>query len=336
MCSGEAMTERTIGPEGILESLTVIAAKAALYAQETYFREGWGAITSAAHAGAVEFALRHAGVILRPEAVVSRCLEECCELLVQSGFQPVAAREIRLDRHTTRALWRYKLNIATIARLQLVDLIHESGPCLFVLLRDVSAVERVPAAVRLTSQKGPSDPRRRRQGQIRTRLGVQNRVLNFLHTADEPADLVRELAILFDARELDCVLDGSASRGVSLNEVAQRLYAGQPPHDLSFDASLERVRRAAVASAPSEEERTKLAQVTGSASAPSNRQWGDLAGLVSSMSLPVSRWDLITIGAHLVEPDVAGRRILGDASATAWRERTDRAASARGSARALP
>jgi len=309
------------GHEDILASLTVIGAKANLYGQETYFREAWAAINSGARDGAVEFAFRHAGVILRPEAVVARRLGVCSELLRQSGFEPVAMRDFRFDRHMTRALWRYKLNIATLERLEVVDLIQESAPSLFVLVRDISATESIPASVRLTSQKGPSDPRRRESHHIRARLGVENRLLNFLHTSDEPADFVRELAILFDACELESLLADVGAADPSLHDIAQRLYAEQPLHDLRFDASLERIRKAAASAGATADERDQLDKLTGTASAPSNRRWSDLLRIVRSIRLPIDRWDLVTIGAYLVEPDAAERRILGDASCRAWRER---------------
>jgi hypothetical protein len=151
---------------------------------------------------------------------------------------------------------------------------------------------------------------------------VQNRLLNFLHTSDEPADLVRELAILFDAGELRRLLGDLGVAGPSLHDIAQRLYAEQPPHDLRFDASLDRVRKVAASAGATADQREQLDQLAGPAWAPSNRRWRDLLRLVRSMGLPIDRWDLITIGAHLVEPDaVTGRRILGDASCRAWRER---------------
>ena len=112
---------------------------------------------------------------------------------------------LRFDRHAIRGLWRYQWNMATPQRQALQEQIMTSFDSLLVIVRRSSPI-RVPTTVYLTDLKGPSLPADRKPEHLRTVLNSTNPVLNFVHTADEPADVIRELGIYFDAgQRADCV-----------------------------------------------------------------------------------------------------------------------------------
>ncbi|MFE3742659.1 hypothetical protein [Streptomyces sp. NPDC059134] len=100
-----------------------------------------------------------------------------------------------------RALWAYMYQWATVERLWLLDALAALGPGLLVLMADEHGAQaRVPASVRITEVKGSNDPGRRIPGFLREVAGSPNRVLTMVHSVDEPADVVRELAICCPTR----------------------------------------------------------------------------------------------------------------------------------------
>ncbi|HWT93549.1 MAG TPA: nucleoside-diphosphate kinase, partial [Solirubrobacteraceae bacterium] len=185
---------------------TVVPLKAARYADEAWFREAWPDVLNAAGEGALRLVHDHAAVLLKPDAFAGRTALAAVRLLAGAGFAPVAARRVEVGRHAARALWLYRFNVATADRIVLHDQIFAAGPSMLVVLRSAGDAGGVPATVRLTALKGSSRPERRSPEQLRSRLGVGNRLLNVLHTSDEPADLVRELAIFLDGAERRALL----------------------------------------------------------------------------------------------------------------------------------
>ncbi|MFG3756480.1 hypothetical protein, partial [Klebsiella pneumoniae] len=94
---------------------------------------------------------------------------------------------------------------------------------------------------------GPTMPAQRQPGQIRYRLGPDNRLLNFVHAADEPADVLRELGLLFDRagrRTIIAQLLGGQDAGGALQLVREHAYADTPAYDLEPEPALARLRHA--------------------------------------------------------------------------------------------
>ena len=63
--------------------------------------------------------------------------------------------------------------------------------------------------MKLWRMKGAALAERRTPEHLRTALRMHNRMLGFVHTPDEPADAVRELAILLDEGALSRLLSES-------------------------------------------------------------------------------------------------------------------------------
>ncbi len=133
----------------------------------------------------------------------------------QAGLWLMAARPVQLGPGAVRVLWAYMLRWATAERLLLLDAVAALGPGLLVLW-----AHSTPGAVstRMKALKGSNDPARRCEGPLRGVAGALNRVLTMLHTADDPADAVRELAVLCSWRE----------RAQLVCEAAARLRGGRP------------------------------------------------------------------------------------------------------------
>jgi len=173
-----------------------------------YFRESWRDLEALAGNAAGRLAEEHALILFKPDGLAAGIVEPALAILAEQGFAPAAGAVVRLDRQTTRWLWLYRFNVATVDRVWLHDRINEASPSLVVVLRDERAGTpgALPGTVRLTDCKGPSRPERRRRDQLRSRLGVDDRLLNYVHTSDEPADLVRELGVLLAPAERRALL----------------------------------------------------------------------------------------------------------------------------------
>ncbi|WP_018350471.1 nucleoside-diphosphate kinase [Longispora albida] len=176
------------------ELLTQVPGKAACFAGDLYFREGWATLLEElGEEGAYRFAQSTATAWLRPDAFRSGAASRLLDAIAAAGFEAAAGRPVTVDRHGIRALWAYELGGATAERLMLLDGVVSLGPGLFILYRGPAAP--IPAAARLTDLKGPNVPEGRPASSLRTVAGSPNRLLTMIHTGSDPADVVRELAV---------------------------------------------------------------------------------------------------------------------------------------------
>jgi hypothetical protein len=161
-----------------------------------------------------------------------------------------------------------------------------------------------PASVRLTRDKGPTDPARRHPGQLRHLLGGSSYLLNHVHTADDPADTVRELGVLLDDAGLTEAYQ-AAQEGHDATADAVRIGRGlyrQTRHrDLMLQPALARlpgrVRALAVDPAASPLLRAALSEAV----PPGGEQ--DPAPLLETLwrhRVVPDRWDVIVAGSHLL------------------------------------
>jgi nucleoside diphosphate kinase len=174
--------------------LTAVTEKAAAYEADRWYREGRE--TFAVHLRQADL-LRLATITLKAEAVSSRQLEVAVHFVQSHGFEIVAARLVRFDANNVHQLWMYHWNVATPDRRALAQDLLSIGVALLLVVVDRSHSQSVPASVKLSALKGPAYPDRRQPSHLRSLLGAQGRMLTFVHTADEPADVLRELGLLF-------------------------------------------------------------------------------------------------------------------------------------------
>ncbi|MEV6236556.1 nucleoside-diphosphate kinase [Lentzea sp. NPDC051838] len=185
---------------------TALPAKATLFADDTYFVEGWQDGERLLGRDLEAYGRTHSYLLVKPEALLLGKLPAILGWLRANEWHVVAAREVRTNRHTLRRLWRYHWNAVTRQHKDVVDLLFAQSDSLFLLLRSATTHDE-PATQRLAAGKGPAKPAKRSTGELRELLGNHNAYLNFVHSPDEPADLFRELAVLFDAAERALLLD---------------------------------------------------------------------------------------------------------------------------------
>ena len=275
-------------------------AKLARYATDIAFREGMFDVAEAWGDG-LESLLRRVGfVLLKPESLLTRRVEETLRHLRALEFEPLAWRLVTLDRNVVRGIWRYELAAAPLPTLAAVDVVATSAPCLVVFLRDLEDGP-VPAATRLAAIKGSARGREQRPGQLRHLLKSPTLLLNFVHAPDSPADVVRELAVLFGASERAELLAeveeaANGRRAGSLDDAVAAAAASTPFHRLDLDESFGRLSDAA-ADAP---ETAAIARVVQGREGATEHGLLRLIRWLDACELPLSRADRGVLAAHLL------------------------------------
>ncbi|MEU9126691.1 nucleoside-diphosphate kinase [Kitasatospora sp. NPDC048540] len=303
------------------DGLSADPAKREAYRYDTYAREGlrsFSALTDLTRSHEFTF------VVLKPDAVAGRRCELILEILRSQGWLPAAATTIRFDPLLTRELWRYQFNAASAQRIAVVDHLLGSGPALLVLLHDTRRPAGMPASVRLTAAKGSADPEAARGTDLRSRIGRVNGLFNFIHTADDPADVIRELQLFsYQAgwdwcaralREPGQVADGWSPERDPAYALLAQVHAAVPAHDLDLTAALRRLRGGGGRWA-------ELAQRAGTREQVG--QWLDALGPDRLPAGP-ARWDVLTVVTGWIDCNERGvAPLLSTPSAAAWQPADD-------------
>lgn len=223
-------------------TLSVMPEKLALYATDTHFLESWEDLLEVEPEG--DRLLQDVATItFKPDAFAARAVEPALAWLADQGFDVIGAEPLFFDRATIRGIWLYQWNVASRDRKEVVDDLLGAGRSLVVFLR-LSAGRRGPnttASSHLSTIKGPATPHRREPGHLRTHLASPNTLLNFVHTADEPADLVRELGVYFAAPIRRSVYQRFQAGTEALEEalfLAREIGEEIPTHHLDLQRTL--------------------------------------------------------------------------------------------------
>ncbi|MDC0773112.1 nucleoside-diphosphate kinase [Streptomyces sp. HD] len=285
--------------------LSCSTEKLRLYGADTYYQESYEQLAALTD-DVTGFAHRHAALLLKPDAVVARRLDAAVDWLTGQGYRIVGAAVTRLTRTMIRSLWYFQWNLATPYRRRLAALFLEDADALVLLVRPAHEPD-VPASVELTRLKGPTDPEARRPGQLRHLLGRYSYLLNLVHTPDEPADVLRELAVHFDDAERDRLFRSALAdedRTGHALELADQLYAATKPRDLDFEPAAERLR-AAISRHPGLDPAATPRQLLESA-------W--------DLGIDLDPWDTVIVGSKVLPMRQPGRApVLDGAGTDAWR-----------------
>ncbi|PXX60183.1 nucleoside diphosphate kinase [Nocardia tenerifensis] len=240
----------TASPRELLAALTPQPEKVAAYAGDTYLLETVEQLDRLG-VDAAKFARQHSMLLLKPDAIVARSVEPTLEWLADNGFQVVSAVRVAVDRHFARALWYYAWNIASPERRRLADLLVGISDVLVLVVRGDDA--ELPVPVRLTEAKGATDPRKRKPGELRHLLGRHSYLLNLVHSPDDPADVLRELAVYLDEpRRAKVIAEATAAadRSADALALASDLYSRTPARSFDRTDAVQRILRDLETTAP--------------------------------------------------------------------------------------
>lgn len=306
--------------------LSVVRAKREVYPREQLFQESFADATDVLGPAMVPQLQNTAVLMLRPDAVAGRRHSTILEILREERFTPFAARCVRVGPRECREVWRHQLNIATLDRLAIGDALATAGAWILVALHEAVEDTDVPASVRLSALKGRATGAVAEGRSLRGRLAAPNGVVTFIHSPDEPADIVRELGIFFDrpARrrlysELATRVPRDASDHVRAIAASLEQRCGQASFDLA--AGIARTEHALeCASTGSLVARQRAQDML--ACARTGGRWLPWRRFMSTaheagVQLPV--WDSVMLGAdfsQLVRP--GAQKIIGDSGHLGW------------------
>lgn len=143
----------------------------------------------------------HCLVILKPECLLTNKVDKAIDILREYGFEPVYIKIKTLSQQQVFSLWKYGWENASTARILMNYIVMSYSPCAILLLKNHGDILEDPC-VFLNSKKGSSFPIESDHTSIRYKLGAVNNFLNYIHVSDSFADMIREMAILFDYNEL--------------------------------------------------------------------------------------------------------------------------------------
>ncbi len=307
--------------------LTRMPVKAYHYEIDTHFREGLSRAQETLGERFWEVVRRSALILVKPDGLATAKLTVICDFLLAHGFSVVAAQPFRFDRLTSRSLWQYQFSLATLDRLAVTDLVHEAGTSLLLLLHSEHDDE-LPATVRLSSVKGQADMSDSRSDTLRALLGQPNRLCSMVHCADEPADLIRELSLLFPADTHRRLLGRLASGRPSAAdlELLDEFLARDALGGISLDSSsaLKRISVAVIEAADHHPERARSFRIVlGHLEAAQRGEpipWQAFSRAFEGLEVEVDPWDLVIVGSNHIEEEVHGAsKIIANPPQGAWR-----------------
>lgn len=204
-------------------------AKVRVLCQDTWFLESaeqlFDVTADAAHVGA-----GLATLLVKPDGIATGSARTVVDWVEEAGFMIHDAVSLEMDHNGIRALWYHQWNIASVERRLLADLLCGLSPALLLVVGraggrpggQAPASGGRPCAVDLTELKGPTAPHLRGPEHLRGRLPGGSYLLNQVHTADEPADAVRELGVYLGTRRRRVTFERAAS-GHNASDEARRI-----------------------------------------------------------------------------------------------------------------
>lgn len=281
------------------EHLSMMTEKRNAFSSDLYFRECWADMAQVFGARVTGTLGSIAVLNVKPDAVVGRRMTSILKFVVNSGFLPVAVAPLRLTRHSMRELWRYDWHVYPVDRLAFSTVWYTSTEILVFVLQDLRPQGFVPASVRLSQLKGSAVPEKRTPTNLRTVLRPPNRILNFVHVAEEPADIVRELGIFFDRPERISLLtqieeNAGVNRCDAVLEDIARLEARYPEHDLDLDSSLLRLEKSPHVTSAT------LAHIRKLLGTGAQLSWDELCSILDPATKNIDRWDFICVASNLL------------------------------------
>jgi hypothetical protein len=281
--------------------LTKLPAKAEAFAADIYFREPWSELLGRWPLPALPAQLWDlAGLILKPEAMMTGNALLGLELIRDMGGDIIFVAPVTFTRRSIRDEWRYQINKATTERIAAMDLVLQGADALYVLMRRPPAATW-PAVLEVAAMKGPSDPATRSVDHLRRRIGgVQDPLVNFIHSPDEPADLIRQWGVLFPAKVRQDIYQAMerpcGSHLESARRLATQLIQRAPRNMFDLAASLDRVqaelsRRASGAS------RREAEALIDALRAGARGNWPDLRRRADQAGACVAAMDEMTIAS---------------------------------------
>ncbi len=279
--------------------LTRSAQKRSLFTSDLYFRECWADAYDVFGAATSDVLGPLALLNFKSDGVVGGRIGTTLDYLAGAGFTIVGVSPMRHNRHSMRELWRYNWHIYTTDRLALMTEMHRATETMLLILRDDWHDGVVPGSVRLASLKGSANPAGRRPEHLRAVLEPPNRVINFVHVADEPADIIREVGIFLERPErlnlLAQIRDNlTGDLCYQAAALAARLEAENPSNDFDITKALARLELSGQVSAHG------IALLRGAIAGGPPLSWDHLCAIAPPWSPAIDLWDFALVATEVL------------------------------------
>ncbi|MGC1498087.1 MAG: nucleoside-diphosphate kinase [Sulfitobacter sp.] len=300
--------------------LTRVPLKSETYRREVYFREGLDLFHSIFGQNALQTASHTALLVIKPDGICGNKTPMVLDFLDAHGFECIASCEIDMSEKVWRELWRYQLTSATFDRLAINDHLFKE-PSLFLLLKDKVPTSNIPTSVRLSRLKGASNMLDQSPDCLRRIVGQANRILSCIHVADEPADIIRECALLLPRHQQTTVL--SALKTEALTQPSQAsinaaLKLGKD-QKRTFELSLACERLARTLVGIDTPGAFKAQQMITQATENQKISFRELRDCLAESGAQFDEWDLIIVGSYSMVYDEPGHpKLIGNPPADAW------------------
>jgi nucleoside diphosphate kinase len=316
---------RRLHRDGDWRALTAVPDKFRHFSVESPFRESWNAAETIFGDDTLTALQRVAVLTVKPDGVITRAAPDCLSFMSDHGFRPIGGRIFHYDRTTSREIWRYQWNIATLDRLQVADAIHRCAPALMMFFEDETRGEErtLPATVRLAGLKGPAKPAERTAGHLRSRLAAVNRMIVAVHCSDEPIDIVRELGILFGTDPLTEIYAelrqalGTDQTG-PVRAAMEQVHRQAEPGHRSIEAALKEFDLAVTRHTPGTDTEALAVKQVETAIDDARRgidlKWREWSRDLHASGVPLNQWTAAFLGAQFIRPDIPGATCVIDES----------------------
>ena len=291
---------------------TVISGKLEQYRNEDgdFLAIGTAAAERAYGANLPEVLPRLAMFVIHAETIAARKAETVLSFLRRQGFALLLARPFEISMPMCETVWRFQANVQTPDSMAIRDAIYTHGTSIMLLLRDTRPYAGRPASSRLTLLKGSPDPRNRDGDSLRSELGAINNIFGFVHCADEPLDVLRELAIMMPEPALSDLHSHLARTFADDTEydcrsVVESVYAESPEHDIDSARALRRLL-AAVAEVDGGGARAQTLRAS-LVERDQNLDWFVFSKELRELGIDPLGWDPLIVAGDRVPYDVPGR-----------------------------
>lgn len=140
-------------------------------------------------------------MLFSPDAVEADLTSPILERLMQLGIQPARVKYIDMRGEKLEKLYSHQLDRMT-PHWWLVEKLFSMGRSMAVLLVG-DPQSHTSLAERVTKLKGKSDPAKCNPDTLRLIYEAENRVINLIHSPDEPEDFWKESRLFFSNEEIE-------------------------------------------------------------------------------------------------------------------------------------
>ena len=284
--------------------LSCFPEKLNLYRRDPAFLQGWFDVLafSEGRCASRDLLWNMGSILLKTDSVISNRAIAGINAICRAGYSIDYAAPVEFDEVKVQRLWEHSLGRYSPERVSILSKLMSMAPSIYISIRLEKSPSPLPVSTTITRFKGEAEPDKRRPGQLRYEMGApKTGILNMVHSSDEPADVVREMGLLLDAKARQNLLASigkGAAKPYALT-LAENLCADAPHHDLDITSSTARIKasiaRLPDASKPNAEALLSAAYET----CRPTTALQELGALLTSAGHVPEPLDMLVISAHL-------------------------------------